>query len=336
MPAGIGASNYMAIVPEVTMGTYLPPTTAGAIFVPFLTESLVYNETKYVSKQIRQSAVASEVAKGPYHVEGDITMEADTQFLPMLLYASRHTITKTGAAAPFTYTFVPSSAGSASSTVGLNQRTLSISVVRNGVGFGYGGCTLGSISFTVEDGVLRFTAAVRGLTETDPAANGTPAWVNSKLLGADTMAVFTDAAGASPTFAAAAVVDFNGYTFEANHNPDPQNRIVRNRGAGYIKFGETEVTVNTELDFIDKSEYNNFKNSTYKAIRLEALGDGVTAFTTSDNAIRIDLNRAFYSEYTVDSGAMDDIVSASSVFTGVGVAGGSAYKISVKSTQDVT
>src|SRR4051812_12231736 len=112
MPAGLGAAGWMALCFETVMGTYLPPTTAGTVWVPILSESLAYTEDAYYSSQIRQQTVESSREQGYYHVEGDVVMEFDANYLPYLLYASRHSITKSGAG-PYTYGFTPSQAGAA-------------------------------------------------------------------------------------------------------------------------------------------------------------------------------------------------------------------------------
>jgi hypothetical protein len=335
MPAGLGGSGYVALTFETTMGTYLDPSTAGTVFIPILSESLEYNEDKYYSPQIRQSTIASEVKQSYYHVEGDLELEVDTAFLPYLLYLGRYTITKTGASAPFNYKFVPSSAGSASTAAsGAVPRTASITVVRNGIGFGYAGCCLAGGEFTIDSGVLKFTANIMGLSENDPAGLGTPTWTTAKLLGANAHSIYVAASAASPTFGAAST-DFNGFTFTQGFNASPQNRIVSSRAASYISYGETEVTYSTELDFINKTEYNNMKNAASRAIKLESIGDGV-AFGVSADAVKIQANRSVYNTYPVALGGMGDLIMASIEGRAIGIAGGNAYEIQVQSNAAIT
>jgi hypothetical protein len=336
MPAGLGGGGYMAAVFETTMGTFLPPTTAGTKFIPILEENLTYTEDKYYSPQIRQQVIVSEQKPSYYHVEGDVTMEVDTSLLPYLLYASRYNITKTGAATPWTYKFVPSTAGSATTAVGAGTRkTLSITMVRNGIGFGFAGCVLGGHEFTIEDGVLRMTANILGLSETTPAGLGTPTWAAAKILGADAHSIFTDAAGPTPLFAGSQEIGFNGYTVNFNHNSEAQNRIRSDRSASYISYGETEITLDTQLDFESKVDFDNFKASTKKAFRLRSIGDAV-AYASSTDAITIDLNRASFDSYEVGLAGMGDLIMADVTARGLGVAGGDASVIEVKSTIDIT
>jgi hypothetical protein len=111
--ADIGAAGSVYVGIESTYGTPNDPTAAGVgVWVPIISESLQYTEPdRYYSEQIRQEAVHSDVKQSYYHAEGDIVMEVDAHYLPYFLYASRHTVTKTGAGTPWTYSAVPSKRG---------------------------------------------------------------------------------------------------------------------------------------------------------------------------------------------------------------------------------
>lgn len=335
MPPGLGGGGYLALKHEAVMGTYLDPSTAGTVFIPIISESLQYQEDKYYSEQIRQSTIVSDVKQSYYHVAGDIVMEVDSSLLPYLLHCGRYTITKTGAGSPWAYKYVPSSAGSATTAASGNvERTASITVVRSGVGFGYGGCVVGGGEFTIENGVLRYTAHIMGLSEATPAALGTPAWAAPKLLGANAHSVYVAASGVAPSFAAGSR-DFNGFTFSDNFNAAAQNRIVPERSATFISFGATEATYNTELDFITKAEYDNFKNSTTRAIKLESIGDGAVWASTADG-VQIQINRSAYDTYEVPLAGMGDLIMATVTGRALGQSGGDPYAITVKSTADIT
>jgi len=336
MPAGLGGAGYVAVVPEVTMGTYLDPSTAGAVFVPILDESLVYNEDKYYSPQIRQQVMVSEQKQSYYSVGGDITMEVDPNYLPYFLHASRHTITRTGAGAPYVYKYVPAVAGQATTGAGSTTRkTLSITVVRNGIGFGYAGCCVGSYEFTIEDGVLRVTFGIVGLSEATPSALGTPTWLAPKLYGADASSVFVDAAGTAPAFATASL-DFNGFTFSADHNAEAQNRIRSDRAASYVSFGETESTYDSELDFVSKTEYDAYKASTKRATRLLSRNPGTAnTLALANDGVQISINNTSYDSYEVALPGMGDLIMASITGRALGIAGGDAYAIEVKSDANI-
>jgi hypothetical protein len=329
MPAGLGGGGKVGIGFETVMGTYVAPT----IFVPILDESLMYSEEKYYSPQIRQQTIVSDVKPGYYHVEGTINMEVDPTNFPYWMYASRHTIAKSGAG-PFVYKFTPSSAGSASTATGATTpKTLSITVVRNNVVFGYTGCVAGSFEFSIEDAVLRCSLDVLGLAEATQAAPS-PTWVTPDLLGADAHRVYVAASAAVPAFGAVSN-DFNGFTFRANYNAEPQNRIRADRQASYISFGETEAEIESELDFIDKTEYTNFVNNAQRAIKLESTNGGAT-FAAATSGIKLQGNRVSYDAYDVALEGMPDLIMAG--FTGrmVGIAAGDAYEIEVKSPANIT
>lgn len=329
MPAGLGGGGSVGIAFETTMGTYAAPT----VFVPILNESLAYTEEKYYSEQIRQQTIVSDVKSGYYHVEGDVEMEVDPTNHPYWLYASRHTIVKAGSG-PYTYTYTPSSAGSASTAAGTTTpKTLSITVVRNNVVFGYTGCVAGSFEYTVEDGVLKCTMNVLGIAEA-VQADPTEAWVAPDLLGADAHRIYLAASGTSPTFGAVDV-NFNGYTFRANYNAEAQNRIHAQRSASYISYGITEAEVESELDFLDRTDYDNMVNNTTRAIKLESTNGGAT-FAAATSGIQIQANKVSYDAYTPNLEGMGDLIMAA--FTGrcVGITGGSAYQIVVKSPTSIT
>ena len=329
MPAGLGGGGKVGLAFETVMGTYVPPT----IFVPVLSESLVYREEKYYSEQIRQQTMVSDVKPGYYHVEGDIEMEVDPTNHPYWLYASRHTPVKTGTT-PAVYTFTPSTAGSASTAAGASTpKTLSITIVRNNVVFGYTGCVVGNFEYTIEDAVLRCTMTVLGLAEAVQAAPS-PTWAVADLLGADAHNVFVAASAVSPTWGTA-VDGFNGFTFRANHNAEAQNRINAERSASYISFGITEGEIESELDFIDRTDYDNFVNNVQRAIKLESANGGAT-FAAGTSGIQLIGNRVSYDTYDIALEGMGDLIMAG--FTGrmVGITGGSAYQIVVKSPATIT
>ena len=182
--------------------------------------------------------MTSDVVQGYYHIEGDIEMEADVNYLPYLLMCSRHT----PSIATGVCSFVPSTAGSTSTAAsGMVQRTASITIVRNGIGFGYSGCTLGSLGFFVDGGVLKFRATLFGEKDQAVASPPTPTWLAPSLFGASGHSVFVDTSGTTPTFASPAVRDFNGFEFTANHNPSAENRLVNDRSATYIAFHENRL-----------------------------------------------------------------------------------------------
>jgi hypothetical protein len=329
VPAGLGGGGSVGLAFETTMGTYVAPT----IFCPVLNEGLRYTESKYYSEQIRQQTIVSDVKSSYYHIEGDVELEVDPRDFIYWCYASRHTIVKSGAG-PFVYAFTPSSAGSASTASGpTTPKTLSITVVRNELIFGYAGCVVGGFEFTIEEGTLRCTLSVLGLSEA-VQANPTESWVASDLLGADAHRIYLAASAASPTFGA---VDtgFNGFTFRTNYNAEAQNRIHAQRSASYISYGITEAEFESELDFLSRTDYDNMVANTTRAIKMESSNGGVT-FAAGSSGVKLQGNRVSYDEYAMNLEGMGDLIMAA--FTGrcVGITGGDAYAIEVKSPTSIT
>jgi len=248
-----------------------------------------------------------------------------------LLMCTRHNV----AFATGVYTFTPSTAGSTSTAAsGMVQRTGSITIVRNGIGFGYSGCTLGSLGFFIDTGVLKFRATLFGEKDNVVAAPPTPTWIAPSLFGASAHTVYVDASGTAPAFAAADL-NFNGFEFTANHNPTAENRLTPERGATYIAFHETEINVTTELDFVNKTEYDNFVATTQKAFRLESIKGGAT-WATATQGVRITVYRGVYETYDVGLSGLADLIMAGVTIRGIGITGGDAYKIEVRSPAVIT
>ncbi len=326
--AGIGATGFVGVAFETVKGTYVAPFA----HVPVLSETLKYTEGKYYSQQLRQQVIDSQVTPGYYHIEGDIEMEVDVHFLPYFLYASRHTCTK-GGSGPYTYDFTPLVDGASSTNAGTSlPKTLSVTCVRNGEVFGYTGCTVGQYSFTVDGGVLKVTMSMIGEQEAEESLP-TPAWLEADLLGADSHNVFIGSAGAAPSWGSAED-GFNGFTFMVNHNAEPQNRIVANRGASFVKFGKTDLEVTSELDFLDRADYDKMVNSDVAAFKLESTVGGV-AYSGSVPGISLQANRCAYDTYDINVSSIDEIIMAGFTGHGLAVTGGAPYIIKVTSPTNV-
>jgi len=328
MPAGLSGSGWLGFAFETTKGTWVAPT----IYIPIISESFRYMEDRYFSPQIREATEVSDVKQGYYHIEGEFEMEADVNFLPYLLYCTRHNIVKAGAG-PFTYDFTPSTAGSTSTAAsGAVQRTASITIERNGIEFGYSGCTIGNLRVFLDGGILKMGGTLIG--EKDNAASGhTPTWAAPSLFGADATEISTGASSITPSYTP--VTDFNGYEFQANFNASAQNRIRRDRSASYISFGETEINLTTELDFIDKTEYDFFVATTQKAIQLESLIGGAS-YAAATQAVRLQVYRGVYETYDLGLSGLGDLIMAGVTMRGIGISGGTSYKLEVKSPVNIT
>lgn len=335
MPAGLGAAGWLAICFETVMGTYLPPTTAGTVWVPIISETLAYNEAAYYSPQIRQQTVFSDRTQGYYSVQGDIVLEFDPNTMPYFLHTGRHNIAKSGAG-PYTYGYSPSQAGSSSTAASGNvQRTASITVVRNGVGFGYAGMCLDRIQHTLNNGVLEFTLGMYGLSEADASGSlNTPAWLAPDLFGAAAHSVYLDAAGLTPAFAAANTI-FNTFNVDINFNAAAQNRINALRSASYISYGMTDAQITTELDFLTRTDYDNFKNNARHAVKFESLKGGAT-FALATEAYNVIFYNTAFDTYQMNLGGLANLIMASATTRGLVQVGGNPYLMQVKTPVNIT
>lgn len=329
---GLGGAGSVGVAFETVMGTYVAP----AVFVPILNEGLEYTEDKYLSEQIRQQSIHSEALPSYYHVEGDIELEVDANNILYFLYATRHTIAKSGAG-PFVYKFTPNSAAVAGTAAGpTTAKTLSITVVRNEEVFGYAGCVLSGFEFSVDTdtGVLMATLNIMGLAEAEQAAP-TEAWIAPELYGADTHRIYLDAAGAAPAFAGSPDVNHNGLTFGVNFNAEAQNRVRADRSASYISFGITEGTLSAELDFLNRDDYDFFVATNKRALRMESLRGGATLAAATDG-VRLQANNYFFNSYSIPLEGMGDLVAADTEGRMLGITGGDAYEVHVKSDVSIT
>jgi len=313
MPVGIGGGGSIGIALEAVAGTYLAPTK----FIPVRSESMKFMQEINYTRPIINVAVDPVFAvKGPAHVEGDIEMELTTDTFVYFLHAARMTVVKTGGAPDFVYTFEPAA------TAQEANKTMSITVVRNGVVFGYAGCVVGGMSITVDNGMLVGTIRMVGRdesTESDP----TETYLEIAPLGADSLSIEIPAA--------AAITDAGSFTFELDDAAEAQFRLG-SLAAKYVGYGERLVTAELERDFIDKAQFAIFKALTAQSIH----------FRSEDPA---DAGR--FIDFLVDSGTMDsyesflegqgDIITAQLTYTARYDFGNTrSYQIIVGSVEDIT
>lgn len=309
MSVGLGGGGFLGIAIETTPGTYLAPTK----FVPIQNETLQYMQETIWRRPIRQSVDIIGAVDGDVHVEGDIEMEAFEDVVAVMLYAARTTQQKTGTT-NFTYVFK----GSAAATP---VKTLSITIVRNGIVYGYTGCVLSSFTFSIEDGLLMFKCAILGLDEAVQSVP-TPTWTAQTPFGAGKYSVEI------PT--ATPVTDTDNFEFEVDDNGEPQFRLKNTgRGAQFIAFGERSVTLSVERDFESRADYDAFKALTSQSITM-------TASKGVNNSIALLIPASIKDEYEVGLEGEGDLVRAKVKYNGVIDGSGDAYTITVKCQEDIT
>lgn len=332
MAAGLGAGGAVGVALETAAapGTWVTP----AVWVPVKEENFSYNEDRYFSDAIRQQTISQAAKQGFYHIEGNLNMEVDTRTLPYFLHASRLGVTKTGASSPFTYKYAPTSGAQIPST----NRTISITILRNGQWFGYAGCVVGGFEITVDGGVLMFNITnLLGTTDvpqaTITATPPVPSFTTPQLLGAAAHsiaigdgAVPSTLAGTSAMAGATVNQKFSGFTFTDNENAEAQSRINQSRAAAYISFGITEPQVSASLDFDTRTDYDHFVATDSK--RLQFISTNGSA-----DAVYINNYNMVFDEYPVSLGGWGDIIMADAVLRGISSGGTNpAFDINVLSS----
>jgi len=309
MAVAIGASGILGVAREVTPNTYLAPEK----FIPFISESLGYVQDTVWRRPIRNTSGLVGAVFGNVHIEGEINMEAFDDCVPYFLTASRTLLVKSGAG-PYVYTFTPTSAA-------VPVKTLSISIKRNAEVMGYVGCVVGSYTFSVgPDGTLMFNVKVVGSNETTQAAL-TPIWPTTVPFGAGmyTMEI--------PT--AAQVFDTDSFEFTSEDNAEPQYRLRSGgqRGAMFVKFGESAASIKVERDFADRADYDNFKGLTSQSITFKA--------TNAANVINITCPVAIKDTYEVAMPSQGDLLRASVTYQAAINTTGEHFTIVVTSAANI-
>jgi hypothetical protein len=128
--------------------------------------------------------------------------------------------------------------------------------------------------------------------------------------------------------------NFNGFTFRANFNPTAENRIHAQRSASYIAYHITEAEFESELDFLDRTDYDNMVNNTTRAIRMES-SNGGASYSAGTSGVRIQGNRVSFDTYTPNLEGMGDIIMADFTGRAIGISGGDAYEVHVKSPTNI-
>lgn len=260
MPSpGIGAGGFVGIALEVTPGTYLAPTK----FVPILSENIDYKQATQWRRPIKASADMQGAVAGDSVVGGDIKIEALSDCVGYFLYCARTTPVKTGTA-PYTYAFKPNA-------LAIPSRTMSITIVRNGIIFGYVGCVVDNFEFTINNGQLEMNMAILGRDETVQSLP-TATWGIATPFGAGMYSVQI------PT--ASQVFDTDKFTFKVDDAAVANYRLKNTgQGAQFISYGERTVTLDVERDFMDRVEYDLYKVLTAQSLTIVAskgAGESIT------------------------------------------------------------
>jgi hypothetical protein len=299
----------MGIAFETTVGTYVAPTK----FFPFLTESLELKESNNYRRPIRQSAGQIGVVPGDFDVEGTITMEATDDACLYFTECSRAVGVKSGTTPNWTYTYTPTS-------VAIAPRTMSITVVRDGIVFGYTGCMVTKQTFTVNNNVLEFDVDIIGLAEATQSAP-TATWPTSVPYGPGSWVV------SIPT--GTPVFDMDTFSFSIDDAGAAQYRLRATRGASFINYGERTLQMTASRDFVDKTDYTAFQ-----AVTAQALTIAVT--NGANNGISFQMFSAIKDVYQVALSGQGDLVRASITYNSVLDSSSNEYNIIYKTQETIT
>lgn len=309
--AAVGAPSgaFPTTNTAVTPGTYAAPTK----FFPFTSESLQMMQDTVWRRPIRQSADIIGAVPGNQHVEGDLALESLEDVVLWFLWASRTTIVKSGSAPNFTYTVTPTAAAVA-------NKTLSITLVRNGIVFGYTGVCLSSFTFGIDNGLLTFQTTVQGRDEAVQSVP-VPTWPATTPFGAGNYTIEV------PT--GVTVLDTDTFEFQVEDNAEAQFRLKSTgRGAQFIKYGERNSTMTMERDFESRSDYDLFKSVTAQSITL-------TATKGVNNSIVMLAPVAIKDTYEVGLSGQGDLVRAQIAYQNIIDGTGKSWQITIKTQEDI-
>lgn len=306
-PAPSGA--YPTTNTAITPGTYVAP----AKYFPFNSESIVTTQETVFRRPIRQSADIIGSVAGNYYCEGELNLESLEDVVLYFLWASRTAIVRSGSAPNFTYTITPTAAA-------VPNKTFSLTVVRNGIVFGYTGMCLSSFTFGVEDGLLTFSTNVIGRDEA-VQSNPTPTWPTTAPFGAGTYSIEV------PT--ATQVFDTDTFEFTVEDNGEAQFRLKNTgRGAQFIKYGERNSTLTLVRDFESRADYDAFKAVTSQSITL-TMSKGV------NNQIVLLAPVAIKDTYEVGLSGQGDLVRAQISYQNVIDGTGKSWQITIKTQEEI-
>ena len=317
MTLEIGGLGTLGIGFETTYGTYAAPTK----FLPIRSESLALVEDRQYRMNIRGLADRQNPIQGYTRIEGDIEFEVTSTTLPYFLYLARVAPSRTGVG-PYVYTFAPANVTLPTTAAGVtNRKTGSLYVKRGDNVFGYAGCSVGRLAFSVVDSILMCTASLMGLTEADQTEDAETFDTKQPYSAGDVTFEF----GVS---AAPARTDFDSVTIDLNDNAENQQRIKAGTGPAYITWGEREVSGSADHDFDTKDDYDRFVAQT----KLELILTGSNSAT--DDEVELKVVAVAIDSYQTNLTALGELVRASFDYHGY-YDTGDVYSFVVKTTESI-
>jgi hypothetical protein len=306
VPAGALPTVNTAADPN----NYRAPTK----YFPFLSEGLNYKQDTQWRRPIRQNVDNLGGVPGNVNTEGDIEMEALMDAAIYFHAAARCGIVKSGpVSSVYTYVCSPTPAATA-------VKTLSITIIRNGIAFGYTGCTVGTFKYSIDNGQLKATYSIIGSDEANQSVP-TATYANQfQPFGAGEYSIEI------PT--ATQVFDTDTFEISVEDNASAQFRLKNTgRGAQFVQFGERTVSVSTERDFLTRAEYDAYKALTSQAIMLKAT-------KATGEVFQFDMPAAIKDTYEIALGGQGDLIRASINYMGVfDVGTQKSYTLTIKALE---
>jgi hypothetical protein len=305
----IGAEGYVGIAIESTPGTYQAPTK----FFPIRSENLQWQQNTNQRRVIRGTADVIGAVAGNGHAEGDVDMELLSDVLPYFLLCARGVLVANAGANGYDFTPLHGA---------LAPNTMSITVVRAGQAFGYVGCVVSSMVFGVDNDMATSTYSILGLREESVAIPAAPTYGDDEPYGSGQWVIEV------PT--TSQVFDADNFSFEVDDSGEVQNRLKDELGAQFVAFGERDCTMSVDRDFEDRNQYDAFKALTEQSITVQA------GTSTTDN-VRFTMPVNYIDDFSVSLNDVGSLIRSSVTYRGIhdGATGG-AYKIEVKTTEDVS
>lgn len=307
---GIGGSGFIGVAIETTSGTYSPPTK----FFPITSETLKQMQDTQYRTPIRHMVDILGAVQGDVHIEGDIVMEALVDVFPYFLDVSRCTLVKTGSSSPFTYTATPTA-------VALPTKTMSITIVRNGIVMGYVGCSVSQWKLEINNGILQVTWSMVGFNEatqsvpSDTYTNGVPFGEGMYDVELPT---------GTPVF------DSDTFDFTVNDNGTPNYRMRSDTvGASFINWGERQVTFDYTRDFLSRADYDAYK-------ALSVFGSTFKATQNANNSIAVTCPASIRDTHETNLDGQGNLIRSKIAYKSMWDAGTSRpYQIVVITTENM-
>jgi hypothetical protein len=308
---GAPSGAYPTVNTANAPGIYTAPTK----YFPILNETLKQNQATQYRKPIRHMVDVLGAVQGDVHIDGDVVLEALPDVMPYFMDASRMTVVKTGAG-PYTYTGTPNA-------LGIPTKTLSITIVRNGVVFGYTGCCVSQFKLDIANGILQATYSMIGQNElvqslpTDSYTNDVPfgeGMYNLQL----------------PT--GTQIFDADTFSFTVNDNATPEYRMRNDTvGASFVNWGERDVTADLTRDFVSRADYDAYKTLATQAMSFTA------AHAVSTTSVAVTIPGNMRDTHTTNLDSPGNVVRSKIAYKGLWDTGTArTYQLVVVTNENMT